>query len=353
MYNPIELRDFYADKNVLITGATGFKGSWLSYILYLWGANVTGVSLEPEDETNLYNILKIHNKINSLIADIRDYESLKQIIDDTKPEIIIHLAAQPLVRLSYEIPKYTYEVNVMGTVNLLEAIRNTNCVKSFLNVTTDKVYLNKDEDKAYRENDPLDGYDPYSNSKSCSEIVTHAYRNSFLHKVAISTARAGNVIGGGDFAKDRIIPDCFRALQNNQHIIVRNKSSIRPYEHVLEPLMVYLTILKDQYNDKEYSGYYNIGPDDESIITTGELVDLFCKKSTKKIKWIDKADNGPHEAKLLKLNNSLIKEKFGYKPKLNIEEAMQFTVEWYESYINNLDMEEITKNQIERFINHE
>ena len=216
--------DFYSGKRVFVTGHTGFKGSWLCEILANAGAEVTGFSLEPPTDLSLFKIAKIENKINSVIGDIRDYKKLKEVFEKAQPEIVLHLAAQPIVRDSYKAPVYTYETNVMGTVNILECVRNSSCVKSFLNVTTDKVYLNKEWPWGYRENEELDGFDPYSNSKSCSELVTHSYKNSFFSdkRVAISTARAGNVIGGGDFANDRIIPDCVRAMERHQDIIVRN-----------------------------------------------------------------------------------------------------------------------------------
>lgn len=270
--------EFYNGKRVFITGHTGFKGSWLCKILVNSGAVVTGYSLEPPTTPSLFEIANIGESITSIIGDIRDYNSLKKAFDEARPEIVLHLAAQPIVRESYKNPAYTYETNVMGTVNILECVRNSDCVKSFLNVTTDKVYFNKEWAWGYRENEELDGFDPYSNSKSCSELVTHSYKNSFFAdgKIAISTARAGNVIGGGDFASDRIIPDCVRAASENRDIIVRNPYSTRPYQHVLEPLFAYLTITEKQYNNAKFSGWYNVGPEECDCVTTGELVDLFC-----------------------------------------------------------------------------
>ena len=248
------------------------------------------------------------------------------------PEIVFHLAAQPIVRTSYEDPVYTYETNVMGTVNILECVRKSNTVKSFLNVTTDKVYKNNEWEWGYREDEYLDGYDPYSNSKSCSELVTHSYKNSFFSskdsKVRISTARAGNVIGGGDFAKDRIVPDCIRAVQNSQKIGVRNPYSIRPFQHVLEPLFAYLMIAKCQYEDENYAGYYNVGPNEEDCITTGELVTLFCKHWGEDANWENQFVGGPHEANFLKLDCSKIKRTFGWKPTWNVEKAIEKTVEF-------------------------
>lgn len=274
---------FYKDKKVFVTGHTGFKGSWLCKILANAGADVTGYSLNPSTTPSLFEIANISQDIHSVIGDIRDYKALKAAFDEAQPEIVLHLAAQPIVRDSYRNPAYTYETNVMGTVNILECVRTTDCVKSFLNVTTDKVYLNKEWPWGYRENEELDGYDPYSNSKSCSELVTHSYKNSFFNDghVAISTARAGNVIGGGDFANDRIIPDCIRAAIKHEDIIVRNPFSTRPYQHVLEPLYAYLMIAAMQYQDNKYAGYYNVGPDDQDCFQTGVLVDLFVNKWVK------------------------------------------------------------------------
>lgn len=269
---------FYYGKNVFITGHTGFKGSWLCKMLVNAGARVTGYSLGSEKEYALFKIAEIEKDIHSVPGDIRDYTFLRKAFDDAQPEIVFHLAAQPIVRDSYKNPVYTYETNVIGTVNILECIRNHQ-VKSFLNVTTDKVYLNKEWHWGYRENEELNGYDPYSNSKSCSELVTCAYKNSFFANgdTAVSTARAGNVIGGGDFANDRIIPDCIRAVLRGENIIVRNPFSTRPYQHVLEPLYVYLMIAAMQYEDSNYAGCYNVGPDDQDCFQTGALVDLFVK----------------------------------------------------------------------------
>ena len=348
------MEKFYKNKNVLITGHTGFKGAWLSEILVNWKANVSGFSLEPPTDPNLFSLLDLDSKMDSHIGDIRDLESLKKLFREIEPEIVIHLAAQPLVRESYENPVYTYETNVMGTVNICECVRTNTCVKSFLNVTTDKVYENKEKQEGYTEDEKLDGYDPYSNSKSCSEIITHSYNNSFFKKLNIptSTARAGNVIGGGDFAKDRIIPDCVRAIFKYEDIIIRNPNSTRPYQHVLEPLNVYLTIVKKQYEDIKFSGYYNVGPDDEDCMTTGRLVDLFCKKWGNNLKWINKSEkDAPHETNFLKLDSTKIKNTFGWQPKWNINDAIEKTIEWTEAYYNRKDIIACTDNQINEFFN--
>lgn len=337
--------NFYKNKKVLITGHTGFKGTWLCRILINVGAVVTGYSLQPPTQPNLFSLADVESQMNSVMGDVRDFEHLQNVFTEVQPEIVFHLAAQPLVRESYKEPRYTYETNVMGTVNLLECVRQCGSVKSVLNVTTDKVYLNRERTEGYREEEQLDGFDPYSNSKSCSELVTHCYKNSFFAdgKVAISTARAGNVIGGGDFAQDRIIPDCVRAMQEGKVIEVRNPHSFRPYQHVLEPLAVYLMIAAKQYEDACYAGYYNVGPDDCDCIATGELADLFCKywnlengKNNKveanellKVKWESKAEcNAYHEANFLKLDCSLLKKTFGWKPCWRIEDAVQKTCEF-------------------------
>ncbi len=344
--------NFYKGKRVFVTGHTGFKGSWLCEILTIAGADVTGYSLEPPTDPSLFETAKIGGKLRSVIADVRDYGSLKKAFDEAKPEIVLHLAAQPIVRESYKDPRGTYETNVMGTVNILECVRNSDCVKSFLNVTTDKVYLNKEWAWGYRENEELDGFDPYSNSKSCSELVTHSYKNSFFAdgKIAISTARAGNVIGGGDFASDRIIPDCVRAVSENREIIVRNPYSTRPYQHVLEPLFAYLMIAEKQYDNVGFSGWYNVGPDECDCVTTGELVDLFCQKWAG-ASWKNVSEkNAPHEASFLKLDCSKIKSKFGWKPRWHINEAVEKTVEWNKSYFNNEDVSVIMDSQIKDFL---
>lgn len=329
---------FYKNKTVLVTGHTGFKGSWLCKILINAGAKVIGYSLNEPTIPGLYSLSKIEAQMISIIGDIRDYACLKKVFDEYKPEIVFHLAAQPIVRDSYKNPKYTYETNVLGTVNVLECIRLTASVKSFLNVTTDKVYLNDEKpDHPFLEDEPLDGFDPYSNSKSCSELVTHSYKKSFFgdSRCAISTARAGNVIGGGDFANDRIIPDCIRAIKNGENVIVRNPYSTRPYQHVLEPLYVYLTIVEKQFSDAKYEGYYNVGPDDCDCVNTGELATKFCNAWGNKLKWINKHDFGPHEADFLKLDNSKIKEVFGWKPRWHIDECINKIVQWTKVYFNN------------------
>ncbi len=345
--------NFYKGKNVLVTGHTGFKGSWLCILLENLGAHVTGYALDAPTEPSLFEIAGVDRRVDSVIGDIRDYSALKKCFDSAKPDIVLHLAAQPIVRDSYKEPLYTYETNVMGTANILECIRNSCCVKSFLNVTTDKVYENMERAEGYREDEKLDGYDPYSNSKSCSELVTHSYKKSFFSdgSVAISTARAGNVIGGGDFANDRIIPDCVRAASQGKDIIVRNPYSTRPYQHVLEPLYAYLMIAARQYEDVSLSGWYNVGPDDCDCFETGNLVDLFVSKWGGGLKWINRSDGGPHEANFLKLNCQKLKDTFGWSPRWNLDTAVEKTVEWSKCWINGGDVNAIMNKQIDEFLN--
>lgn len=345
--------DFFKGKNVFITGHTGFKGAWLSKILIMAGANVSGYSLEPDTEESLYHLLKLSQDMNSVIGDIRDMDKLNKALKEAKPEMVLHLAAQPLVRASYEDPVYTYATNVMGTVNLLECLRHTATVSSVLNVTTDKVYENKEWVYGYRECDNLNGYDPYSNSKSCSELVTHSYKKAFFDSTdtAVSTARAGNVIGGGDFSKDRIIPDCVKAARLKKPIIVRNPNSTRPYQHVLEPLSAYLLILKSQYEDRSKEGVFNVGPEDADCVTTGRLVDIFCKTWGEGMTWENVSDGGPHEANFLKLDCSKIKAELDWKPVLDIEEAVKLTVDWSKAYDEGLNHMEVIEGQIKTYFN--
>ena len=347
--------DFYKNKKVLITGHTGFKGSWLCEILLFAGAEVCGYALEPPTDPSLFKLNNIENRMKSVVGDIRDFDKLNKLFMEFRPEIVIHMAAQPLVRESYKSPRYTYDVNVMGTVNVLECIRQTDSVKSFVNVTTDKVYLNEDLDKAFVEEDYLCGYDPYSNSKSCSELVTYSYKNSFFkdRDIAISTCRAGNVIGGGDFAVDRIVPDCFRAASEQKTMNLRNPNSVRPYQHVLEPLFVYLYVAYEQYMDKSKEGSYNVGPNISDCITTGEISELFKKewdnRNESLFLYEHLGDKGPHEAGFLKLNCDKLKKSFNWKPVLNIAEAISFTTEWFTSYNNKEDIYGVLLNQIREY----
>lgn len=315
---------FYKGKRVFVTGHSGFKGSWLCRLLLNAGAEVTGYALAAE-KPSLFDIADISSHMASEIGDIRDLNSLRMAFDTAKPEIVFHLAAQPIVRESYKNPAYTYETNVMGTVNILECIRESGTVSSFLNVTTDKVYRNREWEWGYRENEEINGLDPYSNSKSCSELVTGTYKNCFLDGlgVRVSTARAGNVIGGGDFSADRIVPDCVRAVTEGRKIIVRNPYSVRPFQHVLDALTAYLMIAAGQHGNASLAGSYNVGPDECDCITAGELAELFCKYWGSGAEWETRAENNaPREANFLKLDCSKLKSVFGWKPVWNIEKSM-------------------------------
>lgn len=347
---------FWKGRKILITGHTGFKGSWMCKLLLGLGAEVTGYAQEPPTDPSLFALCGLSEEMNSVIGDIRDLEKMKKVFDEVRPEIVIHMAAQPIVRDSYKDPVYTYDVNVMGTVNVLECVRLSNSVRSFVNVTTDKVYLNREWAWGYRENEELNGFDPYSNSKSCSELVTSSYKNSFFadRSVAISTARAGNVIGGGDFANDRIIPDCVRAIQNGREIVVRNPYSTRPYQHVLEPVAAYLMIAEKQYKDLSYAGNYNVGPNDADCWTTGDLVDLFCEKWNQAtgagITWKNVHDGGPHEANFLKLDCSKIRQVFGWQPRWDVSTAMEKIVEWYRAYLAQKDVAACVDRQVDDYL---
>lgn len=351
--NNIMDMDYFRGKRIFVTGHTGFKGSWLCRILVQAGAEVTGYSLPAPTKPNLFELADLERNMTSVIGDIRDREKLSAAFDAAQPEIVLHLAAQPIVRDSYRDPAYTYETNVMGTVNILECVRRSDCVRSFLNVTTDKVYHNNEWEWGYRENEPLDGFDPYSNSKSCSELVTHSYKSSFFAdgRVAISTARAGNVIGGGDFANDRIVPDCVRAMQEGREIGVRNPNSTRPYQHVLEPLFAYLMIAQRQEIDGSLAGWYNVGPDECDCVTTGELVDLFCSAWGDGARWINQSEaNAPHEANFLKLDCSKIKRTFGWQPRWHIQEAIGKTVEWSRVWLSDGDIPGEMDRQIRAYM---
>lgn len=345
--------EYFRGKKILITGHTGFKGSWLCEILTLAGAHVTGYALKPPTEPNLFGLAGLEERVDSVQGDVRDLPRLMETFDRVQPEIVIHLAAQPIVRQSYRDPVGTYETNVMGTVHICEAVRRHASVKSFLNVTTDKVYQNKEWCWGYRENEPLDGFDPYSNSKSCSELVTHSYIRSFYGQsdTAVSTARAGNVIGGGDFAPDRIIPDCVRSLESGRPLLIRNPDSTRPYQHVLEPLSLYLTIVKEQEEDRNKAGFYNVGPDDADCVSTGELVEKFRRYWGEDFRY-EIAPRDPaavHEANFLKLDCSKIRQVFGWKPVWGIDQAIEKTTEWTRVYLSGGDVRREMDREITEF----
>ena len=344
----------YKGRKVLVTGHTGFKGSWLSLLLYKLGAEVYGYALEPPTNPSLFEEAKIGELITSYMGDVRDLKYLSNVLDQVKPEIVIHMAAQPLVRDSYKIPVETYAINVMGTVNVLEACRQTDSVKAIVNVTTDKCYENKEWYWGYRESEPMGGYDPYSNSKGCSELVTSAYRNSFFnpkdygkHGVAIASARAGNVIGGGDWATDRLIPDFIKAISKGEKLIIRSPFAIRPWQHVLEPLTGYLTLAAKLYTEgAKYDGGWNFGPDDKDARNVAWITKRICELWGNGATYEVDTNPQPHEANYLKLDCSKAKAELGWEPRLNINKALESIVEWNKVYLSGKDVREITENQI-------
>jgi len=353
------LNEFYKGKKVLVTGHTGFKGAWMCHVLHEMGAQIYGYALEPPTVPSLYELSGAGDFVVSKIGDICDLESLMIFFDEVQPEIVIHMAAQPIVRESYKNPVNTYATNVMGTVNVLECVRLCESVKSVINVTTDKVYRNLEREAGYREDEELCGYDPYSNSKSCSELVTDSYRNSFLREkdCAVSTMRAGNVIGGGDFAVDRIIPDCVRAIEKGEDMVIRNPHSTRPYQHVLEPVFAYLFVAMKQYEDMSVASAYNIGPNDEGCVTTRVLVDSFCKiwnaQTGDGLNYIVRGDGGPHEASFLKLDCTKMKEKFGWFPRWNVEMMLRKTVEWTAAYRSGANIRALMREQISEYMRND
>lgn len=349
--------DFYKGKRILITGHTGFKGSWLSIWLHEMGAEVIGVSLAPYSDKDNYVLSGIRNKIMAdLRADIRDGEKMKRIFSEYQPEIVFHLAAQPLVRLSYEIPVETYETNVMGTIHVMEAIRHTPSVKVAVMITTDKCYENKEQEEGYVETDPFGGYDPYSSSKGACEIAIQSWRRSFFnpdnygkkHHVSIASVRAGNVIGGGDWSKDRIIPDCIRALETGRHIEIRSPQAVRPWEHVLEPLSGYLLLAQKMWeHPTEYCEGWNFGPESESVSTVWDVATALIQNYGYG-ELVDVSDpNAVHEAKLLMLNIEKAKRRLGWKPRLDMQQCMALVADWYKRYkdenVYDLCIEEIHK----------
>lgn len=344
-----DLLSFYRGKRVFVTGHTGFKGSWLCRILVDAGAEVTGYALLPNTEPNLYHLSDLESSMHSIIGDVRDFPHLQRVFRQACPEIVFHLAAQPIVREGYRDPVGTYGTNVMGTVHILECVRQSDTVKSVVNVTTDKVYQNKEWVWGYRESDRLDGFDPYSNSKSCSELVSGCYVRSFLADahIPLSTMRAGNVIGGGDFAPDRILPDCIRSAMAGEDIFLRNPYSVRPYQHVLEPLMAYLLVAKRQMEDARIAGSYNVGPDVCDCITTGALADLFCKAWGEDVSWTHNCEhNAPHEANCLRLDHMKIKDTLGWSPRWHVDTAVEKTVAWVKAWLQGEDSAAVMRQQI-------
>ncbi len=348
---------FWNNRKVLITGHTGFKGSWLTLLLHHLGAKLYGYALDPPTDPSLFKSANLKELITSNIADIRDYDRLLDVLKEFSPEVVIHMAAQPLVRESYRNPRETYEINVMGTVNLLEAIRHTPGIKAVVNVTTDKCYENHEWHWGYRENEPMGGYDPYSNSKGCSELVTAAFRNSYFnpkdhqnHGVALASARAGNVIGGGDWASDRLIPDFMRAITNGKKVKIRSPYAIRPWQHVLEPLTGYLNLAAKLYTEgPKYAEGWNFGPNDKDAKSVEWIIDTICKL------WGDGAtfdiDTNPHkhEANYLKLDWSKAKAELGWIPKWSIEDSLQSIVDWNKAYLVGKNMRTVCNDQIELY----
>lgn len=347
-----ELLSFYSGKRVFVTGHTGFKGAWLCRILVDAGAEVTGYALLPNTEPNLYHLANLEGSMNSIIGDVRDFSHLQRVFQQTRPEIVFHLAAQPIVRAGYQDPVGTYGTNVMGTVHILECVRQSDTVRSMVNVTTDKVYQNKEWVWGYRESDRLDGFDPYSNSKSCSELVSGCYVRSFFAdaNIPLCTMRAGNVIGGGDFAPDRILPDCIRSAISGEKIFLRNPFSVRPYQHILEPLMAYLLVAKRQMEDAHIAGSYNIGPDVCDCITTGALADLFCEAWGENVSWTHNCErNAPHEANCLRLDHMKIREAIGWSPRWHVDTAVEKTVAWVKAWLQGENIAAVMREQIKSY----
>jgi CDP-glucose 4,6-dehydratase len=351
-------REFWAGKKVFLTGHTGFKGSWASMLLTSYGAKVFGYSLQPPSTPNLFKAASVEKIVEGVTADVRDVDRLIYEMDKASPEIVIHMAAQPLVRLSYETPVDTFSTNIMGTVNVLEAVRLSNSVKAFLNVTTDKCYSNNEWDWGYRETDSLGGIDPYSSSKTCSEIITTSYRESFLEnikdqrgRVAIASARAGNVIGGGDWAIDRLIPDIIRAFEAGETAIIRNPNSIRPWQFVLEPLTGYLKLIEKMYEgEKFFSSAWNFGPAVEDAVPVLSLVKKLANCWSGDVNWSCEAEEkGKSEANFLKLDTSKARANLGWKAKLNIDGALEMTCDWHKAFREGKNMFEFSNKQIAKF----
>ncbi|MDP1592701.1 MAG: CDP-glucose 4,6-dehydratase [Gallionella sp.] len=348
---------FWHGKRVLLTGHTGFKGSWLSLWLQSLGAQVVGYALSPPTKPSLFEVAGVEKGMISIIGDIRDLEHIRTVFAEHRPEIVIHMAAQPLVRYSYIEPVETYSTNVMGTVNLLEAVRSTKSVKAVVNVTTDKCYENREWAWGYRENEPMGGYDPYSSSKGCAELVTAAYRNSYFHPnkyqehgVAIASARAGNVIGGGDWADDRLIPDIMRAITEGCAVNIRNPHAIRPWQHVLEPLSGYLLLAEKLYEEgAAYAEGWNFGPNDEDAKPVQWIVEYLTQSWGEGARWVQDGGEHPHEAHYLKLDCSKAKSRLDWHPRWHLDEALIKITEWQKKYRQGAEMKAVSLKQIENY----
>lgn len=348
------MSNFWKDKRVFLTGHTGFKGSWLNAWLSRLGAKVYGYSLEPDQIPNLFDAMELSKQSHGEFGDIRNFSQLGEAIKKFRPEIIFHLAAQPLVRKSYVDPISTYSTNIMGTVNLLEAVRNVASVRAVVNITTDKCYENNEWCWGYRENEPMGGHDPYSASKGCSELITSSYINSFFQhtNIGLASARAGNVIGGGDWSADRLVPDMLQALSLGDHPKIRNPYSIRPWQHVLEPLSGYIKLAMELYNEPvKYSGAWNFGPLDHDCRRVEWVADELCNCWDSGVTWVSQADDGPHEARYLKLDISKASTLLGWKPRWGVERAIKNTVIWHKEYTNGNDAFELILNQIKEYEN--
>jgi len=350
--NFLLLKKFWNNKKVFLTGHTGFKGSWACIFLNLLGAKVKGYSLEPEQKLNLFDLAKINYLISSsIIGDIRDYKKLKKSISSFSPDFIIHMAGQPLVRHSYKNPRYTFEVNTLGTVNILNILNELNFIKSALIITTDKVYFNDNKKNYYKENDPLGGFDPYSNSKSCAELVVNSYNQSFFKKkdIFVATARAGNVIGGGDFSKDRIIPDYFRSLSKNKKLILRSPNSIRPWQHIIDPLYGYLLLLMKLHNKKKFINYsWNFGPDKSNNKSVIDVINLINKEFNNSVKIIkkNKVSNKFYESKVLMLNSEKSQKNLNWEAKYNLKESIKLVAFWHKEFLAKNNILKISQQQI-------
>jgi CDP-glucose 4,6-dehydratase len=345
---------FWHNKAVFLTGHTGFKGGWLAQWLTELGAKVHGFALEPPTEPNFFTETQLQSRLaSSILGDIRDLCAVTDSLKSAKPDMIIHMAAQPLVRESYNMPVETFAANVMGTVNLLEAARQVGTVKAIVNVTTDKCYQNKEWIWPYRENDRLGGHDPYSASKACAEIATAAYRNSFLADahIHLASVRAGNVIGGGDWAVDRLIPDFLRALDAGKTLTIRSPKAVRPWQHVLEPLSGYLLLAEKLCTeDSAFAEAWNFGPNEQDAKSVGWVVEQLCEQIPG-ARWETEGAKQPHEAGLLKLDSSKAKAKLGWAPRWNLEAALNKTIEWHQAWRNREDMAVITTQQIQAYAN--
>tara|TARA_B100001093_G_scaffold519437_2_gene608470 strand:- start:430 stop:1512 length:1083 start_codon:yes stop_codon:yes gene_type:complete len=348
--------DFWKGKRVFLTGHTGFKGGWTVLCLQRLGAIVKGYALEPSATVSLFGIANIRDDIESEFGDIRDLDRLKKSLLDFSPEIVIHMAAQPLVRLSYHNPVDTYQTNVMGTVNLFEAVRACESVIAVLNITTDKCYENNEWVWGYRENEAMGGHDPYSSSKGCSELVTSSYRRSFFGDnsgVYLASARAGNVIGGGDWSQDRLIPDALHAFGRNKPVVIRNPLATRPWQHVLEPISGYLLLAENLYLDgKIYSEAWNFGPKDECVRSVGEVMDYLVTIWPTDVSWVLDGSEQPHEAELLKLDISKVKMRLKWKPTWDLNQTLRSIIEWHQSWLNGEDMRMVTLSQISNYENN-